>query len=244
MKFRKIKPKKLKRYLPTILSAGACVGVIFTAVASSKAAVKAEKEETKAGKVKCYIWTAIIAGTTIVCIVGSDRINRKRQAGLLAAYALLEKRFREYQTGVKEVLGDDAHQQVVDHIVKSECTPPDIWVANFVGEIGELIPSNLEDKDLTRTFYDLRSKRYFESTLARVIQAEYYINRDMNLGKFITLNDMYSYFGLEGVPGGDDVGYDVCDDYYWIDFNHKLVTLDDGMEVIGIEVAFDPAEPE
>ena len=66
----------------------------------------------------------------------------------------------------------------------------------------------------------------------------------MNLGRFISLNDMYSYFGLEGVPGGDDVGYDVCDEYYWLDFNHKLVTLDDGMEVIGIEVAFDPAEPE
>lgn len=239
-----MKLKKLKKSLPTILSIGAGIGVIFTAISSSRDTVKAQQEETTADKAKCFIPTIFIAGGTIVCIIGSNRISRKQYASLLAAYAMLENEYQKYKKGVKEVLGEEAHEQVVEHIMKSECNPPDIWVASFFGDSTELIPSNLGDPDTRRTFYDLRSKRYFESTLAQVIQAEYYLNRDMNLGKFITLNDMYAYFGLDGVPGGDDVGYDVCDEYYWLDFNHKLVTLDDGMEVIGIEVAFDPTEPE
>ncbi len=239
-----MKLKKLKKSLPTILAVVAGVGVVLTAVSSSRDAIKAQQEDTKAGKVKSYIPTIFIAGGTIVCIIASNRISKKQYAQLLAAYAMLEAEYQRYKKGVKEVLGEDAHQQVVEHIMKSECNPPDIWVNNFIGESQELIPSNLGDPDTVRTFYDLRSKRYFESTLAQVIQAEYYLNRDMNLGRYISLNDMYSYFGLEGVPGGDDVGYDVCDEYYWLDFNHKLVTLDDGMEVIGIDVAFDPTEPE
>lgn len=239
-----MKLKKLKKNLPTLLSIAAGVGVILTAVSSSRDAIKAQQEETTAGKVRSYIPTIFIAGGTIVCIISSNRLSKKQYAQLLAAYAMLEAEYQKYKKGVKEVLGEDAHQKVIEHIVKSECTPPDIWVPGFFGDSSELIPSNLGDPDATRTFYDLRSKRYFESTLAQVIQAEYYMNRDMNLGRFISLNVMYEYFGLEGVPGGDDVGYDVCDEYYWLDFNHKLVTLDDGMEVIGIEVAFEPSEPE
>lgn len=239
-----MKLKKLKKNLPTILSVAAGFGVIFTGISSARDTIKAQKESTTVGKVASYIPTVAIAGGTIACIIGSNRISKKQYASLFAAYTLLENEYQKYKKGVKEILGEEAHQKVVEHIVKSDCNPPDIWTANFIGEIQELIPSNLTDPDQLRTFYDLRSCRYFESTLARVIQAEYYLNRDMNLGRFITLNDMYAYFGLEGIPGGDDVGYDVCDEYYWLDFNHKLMTLEDGMEVIGIDVAFDPVAPE
>lgn len=243
MKLKRLKIKKLKKHIPTILSVGACVGVIFTAIASSKAAVKAEKEETTAGKVKCYIWTIVVAGTTIIGIIGADHINRKQKAGLIAACALLEKRLREYQTGVKEVLGEDAHQQVMDHIVKEKCNPVDVWHPGLVGAC-VLVPNNLSEPEVVRTFYDCYSQRYFESTLSKVLEAEFTLNRDYNLGGEVCINDLYDLYGIPKIEGGDKLVWDQADGIYSIDFNHPVTKLDDGMEVLWIEMPFGPMPAE
>ena len=96
-----------------------------------------------------------------------------------------------------------------------------------------------------RLFYEPFSERYFESTMGRVLTAEYMLNRDYALGADVTLNDFYLMLGLEKVDGGDDVAWSFCSDDFggieWIDFDNVVSRLDDGQEYIMICAIFPPA---
>lgn len=177
-----------KRHLSTILSAVASVGVIFTAISTAKSALKAEKKDTIEEKIVCYIPVAVVVSGTIVCIIGSNRISKRQQASLIGMYTILERRFKKYTNKVKEHYGAKAHNQIMDEIIKEECNPPDIWLPGLIG-YSVLVPNNLSEEEVTRTFYDKFSKRYFESTLSKVLEAEATLNRDYVLGGALELNN-------------------------------------------------------
>lgn len=233
-----MKLKFLKAKLPTILSALACVGVVATAVSSSKAAVKAERTEDIGGKVRTYIPTVALAAGTMACICGSNHINRKRQMSLAGAITMLNAEYARYQNAVRDTYGEKAHQQMLS---MAKCNPPDIWVPGLT-TTSMLIPNNLQENEVVRTFYDARSKRYFESTLSKVLEAEYHYNRDYTGSGEVDFNGFYQYIGLEPVKDGEDV-FNVEGGLWWVDFNNRLEVLDDGMEVIVIETEFGPESP-
>ena len=89
-------------------------------------------------------------------------------------------------------------------------------------------------------FYDSFSKRYFESSINRVIQAEYYLNRDFALSGHLPVNHFYEFLGLELMDGGDDIGWSVESGLCWIDFDHRKTILDDGLEVYAIYMEWLP----
>ena len=97
------------------------------------------------------------------------------------------------------------------------------------------------EPEIVRTFYDAFSQRHFESTISKVIQAEYHLNRNFMFNGVISLNDFYEFLGLEKIKIGDDLGWSNCNgDIYWIDFNHHRIDLDDGMEIFVIDMVFEP----
>lgn len=52
---------------------------------------------------------------------------------------------------------------------------------------------------------------------------------------------IFCIFGtLEPLEGGDTVGWSIDTGIYWIDFNHSKVTLDDGLEVLVIDMDWVP----
>lgn len=228
----------LKAKLPTILSLLACGGVVATAVSSSKAALKAEKSDDLGVKIKSYIPTAMVGAATMACIVGSNHINRKRQMSLVGALTMLNAEYARYQGAVKDTYGEKAHEQM---LTMAKCNPPDIWT-NGLTMTSMLIPNGLHDSEVVRTFYDAHSKRYFESTLSKVLEAEYHCNRDYTGIGEVAVNEFYEYLGLEPVKDDNDV-YNIDSGLWWIDFNNKLVRLDDGMEIIYIETEFGPESP-
>ena len=78
-----------------------------------------------------------------------------------------------------------------------------------------------------------------------MLQAEYHLNRNFALGGgFITLNDFYTFLGIEKIPEGDAIGWMVSDGLYWVDFNHSKAMVDDGLngeiECYIIDVDFPP----
>lgn len=85
-------------------------------------------------------------------------------------------------------------------------------------------------------FYEPYSGTFFRSTISRVIQAEYTLNRNFVLGEAISLNDWYTYLGLPRRSDGNDYYWDICrsgnDDVYWIDFNHITKETSDGVYYI------------
>lgn len=242
-----------KRHGATILTCAGGVGVIATTVTAVKATPKAmrliedaEKEkgeelskwETVKVTGKTYVPTILLGAGTLACIFGANVMNKKQQAALVSAYTLIDSSYKEYKQKLKELYGEEAHQNIVDAIAVEK--------AKEVGITAECLCANScltadESCGDPVLFYDEWSNRYFESTIEQVITAEYHINRNFVLRGFTVLNELYEFLGLETTDYGSELGWTVEDELYWIDFNHRKVVLDDGLECYIIETMWEPS---
>lgn len=59
---------------------------------------------------------------------------------------------------------------------------------------------------------------------------------------YVTINEFYEFLGISHIDGGDMLGWDACEEIFWIDFDHRKITLDDGMECCYISTVFSPSE--
>lgn len=238
MKLTKTCARFMRKHGGTIMAVAASVGVGLTAYETHKAAVKAttlvtmNKDEPMSKKEvvqecwKFYIPAVILGGGTIACILGSNALNKKQIASLTAAYMALGKTYQEYRRQVAERIGSEAETDILE---KSKVEEP-----------------AEEDKQLL--CYEPFSNRYFHATEAELYDAFYQVNRDFNLNGEVSINNLYSYLGLDYLPEKDDVGW--CSDYmineweyFWIDFVANKQTTDDGLEVYQV-YAFQPPIPD
>lgn len=242
----------LKHHSSTILTCMGVAGVVGTAIMVAKASPKANKlldkatyekgeELTKAEIIQTagpvYIPAIVMGAATITCILGANVLNQKKQAALTSAYALIDSSYKEYRNKLKELYGEEADQKIRDAIA--------IEKAKDIRITSECLCSNCDlavDTDGERVlFYDEWTKRYFESTIEQVLSAEYHLNRNFTLGGCCMLNMFYEFLGLEPTPEGEVIGWCVMDEFYWIDFNHRKVQLEDGMECYIIETMYEPS---
>lgn len=241
--------QKTKRFIDrnstTILTCVGSAGVIATAVLSAKATPKAlqiieqAKEEkgedlTKTEIVKVaapvYIPAVLVGASTIACIVSAQVLNKRKQAALTSAYALLDSSYKEYKKKVKELYGEKADENVRKELAKDEYEKQEVKVSENPG---------------MQLFYDEYSGRYFESTLENVLRAEYTINRVVAVDYGAYLNEFYDLLGIETVEYGDHIGWSIgylSDSYWvsWVEFEHTKVTLDDGLECTIISIFTEP----
>lgn len=249
----------LKKNSPVILTCIGSVGVVATAAMAVRATpkaiqlIKADSREnhdgdpyayTKTEAVisawKCYIPSIVIGASTIICIFGANALNQRRQTTLTSAYALISSSYQEYKTKLKELYGEETHNSIVDAIAKERCEQVHITTSTWCS-CDTLDFEDGMEPEIIRTFYDNFSNRYFESTISKVIQAEYHLNRNFMFSGAISLNDFYEFLGLEKIDSGDTVGWSSYNgDIYWIDFNHHKTVLDDGMEIFIIDMVFEP----
>ena len=210
---------------------------------TAKAAPKAialidntEKEKgeklTKIEKIKvgtpAYIPAILVGAATVGCIFGANILNKRQQAAIASAYAMLDQSYKEYKNKVKELYGESTDKIVEQEIAKDKYETIDI--------------PKTDGKEL---FYDEYSRRYFEATKDVVHDAEYQLNRDITTKDCAYLNDFYCYLGLEPIPEGYKVGWTpaACFDYYWqawVDFFHEEITLQDGRKCTIIRFGGEP----
>ena len=222
-----------KQNTPTILTWIGGIGVVATAITAVKATPKAlaALDEAKSEKgeeltkfevaktvAPIYVPTITMSAATIACIFGANVLNKRKQASLISAYALLEHSYKGYRNKVVELYGKEGDAKVKEEIAKDDYKETDIQVE--------------EGKEL---FYDAFSRRYFESTIEKVQSAQYQINRDLIMRDYATLNEYYEYLGIPTIDGGDALGWSTSmnfDAYWqvWIDFGHHKTTMDDGLE--------------
>ena len=238
--------KAVKKAAPTILTVVSAAGVVATAALAVRATPKALKRIEAAKAVKkaenggnltrmetigacwqCYVPAAATGIAVIGCIFGANALNRRQQAALVSAYALVIRSYNDYQRKVKELHGVDAHRRIMEALAAEKSKKQPIYAGTLIGS------SSLDFEDAgeeERLFYDAISERYFQATISQVLQAEYHLNRNFALGGgFITLNQFYEFLGIEPVPGGDEVGWMVSDGLYWVDFDHQKTVVDDGL---------------
>ena len=194
MKLTKTCAKFMRKHGGTILAIGASIGVGLTMWETGKATVKAttlvtmNKDEPMTKKEivkdcwKFYVPAAVVGVGTVVCILGSNALNKKQLASMTAAYMALGKTYQEYRRQVAEHVGAEQEQE--------------IW-KNAHADDEDFVKMKSEEKLLC---YEPISKRYFHATEAELLTAFYEVNHDFARNGYIALNDFYGYLNLEFVP--------------------------------------------
>lgn len=239
----------LRRLSPTILTALGIVGVVGTAVMAVRATpkalrlIKAKKDELETDKLtpmeliqttwQCYIPSALIGVGTITCIVGIGVMDRRNQAALTSAYAMLNESYKQYRQAAKKVYGEDADDKIHAEMAKNAY----VHTSNWGYQVYNMAMDPNSEQLL---FYDLASKKYFNTTMAAVLNAQYHVNRNLAVRGDCSLNEYLSFLGLDGVDNGDKIGWDISYmveemDCYWLDFDNQRTTLEDGLECIVID---------
>lgn len=242
----------LKRNSSTILTCIGAIGVVGTAVMAVKAVPKAKKRiedareekgeeltkvETVLAATPAYIPTAVMGLSTITCIFGANVLNKNHQASITSAYAVIDRSFKEYRGKLKELYGEDADVKIRQSIANDhrdeeiKAYAPGLTPALGAGE--------------KYLFYEEYRGRYFEATMNEVLNAEYHLNRNFAMRGYASLNEFYSFLGLDKKDFGDALGWDcgrLFEEYEmpWIDFNHRKTQLDGGVECYLIEYEIEP----
>lgn len=231
----------VKRNSSTILTGIGAAGVVATSVLAVKATPKAMKlieiakeekgeELTKLEVVRVaasvYIPAAFVGIATIACIFGANILNKRQQASLISAYALIDNSYKEYRDKVREIHGEEAEEHIRHEIVRSK----------FVDQ------RKAEEKQL---FFDSLSMRYFESTIENVLKAEHAFAKTLVNFGYANLNEFYDMLGLDHTDYGYELGWSTASDqafygYSWLEFEHEKIILDDGLECTIISANQEP----
>ena len=230
----------VKRNASTILTCVGTVGVVATAILTANASPKALKAVENAKEEKgedltipevikasapSYIPVVLTGTATIACIFGANILNKRQQASLVSAYALLDNSYKTYKKKVIDLYGEDSDIRVKTEMAKD----------NYDAD-----ETNLNN-DEKRLFYDMYSNRYFRATNETVLRAEYELNKLLSQDGAVYLNDLYTLLGIPKVDYGDYIGWSAAQMYEmysdsWIHFTHEFAKLDDDLECVILQV--------
>lgn len=223
----------LQKRSPEILLGVGVAGVISTVVTAVKVTPKAmilldekkkelETDELRTADViktawKCYIPSAVIGTLSITCIIGANAINLKRSTALATAYSLSESALKLYQEKVMETIGEKEERKVRDAVAKERITKDPVTKKEvIITENGSTL------------CYDELSGRYFKSDIETLKRAVNNLNRSMlrSFDNSISLNDYYNEIGLESIPTGEYLGWNVNKGLVELDLSTQLTTTD------------------
>lgn len=223
-----------KRNAPTILTCIGGAGVVATTFTAVKATPKAiellnQAEEKKgesltrlevvqtAGHV--YIPSLLLGLSTISCIFGANILNKRKQAALVSAYALLDTSYKEYKNKVIGLYGEESNRAIRTEIAKDHYESNDVE----------------DDDDGKHLFYEEYSQRYFRATNETVLRARYELNKIVSESGAATLNDYFDLLQIPRMDYGEYIGWSsaqMFEMYWdsWINFHDEKVEMEDGLE--------------
>lgn len=171
---------------------------------------------------KEYIPTAIMLAATTTCIIGSNSVNKRRNAALAAIYSLSETAAREYKAQVKKNLGAKKAQEVEDDIDQERLNKHPVDHAS-------LVPTGNGDF----LCYDKLSGRYFRSTVEKLRKIQNDFNKQLLSEMYISVNDLYSEMHLENIDLGEDMGWVVDKEMLEFNITTKIASNGEPCLVIG-----------
>lgn len=234
----------IKKNSSTILTCLGGVGLIATAVATGFGSIKASKMvidareekgeeltklETVCAAAPAYIPPIVLGVSTLACIFGANALNKRQQAALISAYAVLQNGYSEYCKKVNELYGEKADQAVKDALIEEKYKSVDFK------------PNN----ENVSVFYELYFGDFFEASDADIYYAIYHFNRNFQLRGYASVAELHQFLNLpvqesDNVIGWSAEGFLENGLVPWIDFNFYTKTLDDGMEYTVMEPTWDP----
>lgn len=227
----------LSKYSPEILTGIGVTSMVTSTILAVKATPRAmslikEKEDfvNKARLTRRELTKKEIIQTTwkeylpaisfglsgVVFVVCGCRINSKRGAALASAYAISERTLSTYRDKVIETIGEKKEKDLRNKINQDavDKNPPQNNQVIITSKGNTLIRDSL-------------SGRYFRSDLDTIRKVVNELNRQITHQNYISLNEFYSYIGLDGVKNGDKMGWNIDDGLIELDFSTCLADNDE-----------------
>jgi hypothetical protein len=181
-----------------------------------------------------FVPAFVSGGVTIGMIIFAHGIDRRAVMAASGAAVAASKMYTDYCDANIKVNGIDAHRKVIDELNLEEADNGGITSETF-GWLYDL-NAGASDEDL-RIFYDSVTKQYFKSTLSKVIEAEYHINRDLNLcgGGLASVERWCELLGIHCPDDIKHLGWCVIDNFNWLDFSNlsPLTSIDELIKEYG-----------
>lgn len=176
---------------------------------------------------KNYIPCAVLAVTSVACIVGASNISARRNAALAAAYAIGNKAFSDYKEEVINLLGEEKDKEIKERVADK------LLKENPVTSKEVIITDNNE-----HLCYDEITGRYFKSSQNKIKEAQNVINDRLRDEMWVSLNDLYYELCLPNVRVGDDLGWNIDDGYLDIILSSRIA--EDGTPCLTLDYSIGP----
>lgn len=161
---------------------------------------------------KLYGPAVILGAASIACILGSHHILSKRNAALAAAYATMDKGFKEYRGRVIERFGKELDKELrynvkakdFEETVVNEETGEETKVTNTVN-----VADPNDYSDYARFFDDGCTgwTKDSEQNLYFLKCQQNYANERLQKKGYLFLNDVYEMLGIPKTKAGQIVGW-------------------------------------
>lgn len=164
--------------------------------------------------VKLYGPSVVLGGLSLASILTSNHIMRKRYAGLAAAYATVDKGFKDYRGRVTERFGADVEREIRYGIKATEVTETvvneDGTESTVTKTIKTLDPETAVNSSPYAKFFDQASpywEKNAEYNLVFLRAEQNYANDVLRAKGYLFLNDVYKRLGIPETQAGQVVGW-------------------------------------
>ena len=167
--------------------------------------------------IKLYGPSVLIGAASIGCMVGSNRILRKRNVALAAALTTVEKSFKDYRGRVIDRFGKDLDRELRFGIKAKEIKEKVIdenGNETTVTKTVEVVDPNAIHSIYSIAFCEGNTgwTRNAELNKVFLIQQQNYANDKLRLRGYLTLNDVYEMLGAPTTAYGQIAGWVYTDD--------------------------------
>lgn len=168
--------------------------------------------QTGAKIAKLYAPAVILGTLSLTSVVASNNILRKRNIALAAAYATVDKGFKEYRERVVERFGNDVDYELAHNIRKQEVEETIVdekGKEKKVKKTVDTVDPNTDKQPYVKYF--TKSNPYWDDCSDYVElflnSQQNYANDRLKVDKVLTLNDVYESLGFEKTKAGMVVGW-------------------------------------
>lgn len=177
--------------------------------------------------VKLYAPSVILGTLSIGAMMYSNRILSKRNIALAAAYATVDKGFKDYRKNVIERFGEKIDHELKHNIKAKVIEAVEIDENGDVKTVKEEVNICNEPSEYARFFDEM--SRYYEKNaeynLKFLKDQERYANEKLRRKGFLFLNEVYEMLDIPETKAGQIVG--------WV-YNKDSENLPDGYVDFGI----------
>lgn len=162
--------------------------------------------------VKLYAPAVLLGAASITCILASNNILRKRNVALAAAYATVDKGFKEYRGRVIERFGEELDKELKYNIKAKEIETTVINEDGTESTVKETIyvAENPNDHSDYARIYDDGCKGWTkdpEYNLMFLKHTQNYANDKLKADGYLFLNEVYEMIGIPKTKAGQVVGW-------------------------------------